>query len=147
MYYLENTLFFYLKYYEVLFMSFSMHILCTGKCPWSCSHHTCFVFLDHLQAHCLCVQVTGASQALHLHWWQRPVPNFDLAGQQAEVRWLLWKCWITFQQCFEGNWDKYSRNLPVLPSGFIWIRHKLTLHHTLTLPSTVISFLFYTSRA
>lgn len=99
-----------------------------GKPSLSCWHLTCCLFLAHLQAHCLCVQVICTSQTLHLHWWQCPVSNFDLAGKQAEVRRLLWKCWFTFQQCFEGNQDKYSPKLPVLSSGLIWIisaRHKL----------------------
>lgn len=103
----------------------------SGKPSWSYSHLT--HFLVHLQAHCLCVQVICTSQTLHLHWRQCPVSIFDLAGKQAEVRWLLWKCWFTFQQCFEGNWDKFSRKLLVLALGLIWIisaRHKLITTHS-----------------
>lgn len=66
-----------------------------------CSYHS---FIFPLQAHCLCVQIICTNQSLHLYWWLCPSSNPDVAGKQAEARWLFPKCWNTLQQCLEGGW-------------------------------------------
>lgn len=71
----------------------------------SCFQSSYHSFIFPLQAHCLCVQIICTSQSLCLYWWQCPGSNPDVAGKQAEARWLFPKCWNTLQQCLEGGWE------------------------------------------